>query len=364
MKELFASIDRPFLFIALTLLVVGFLILASASAAVSEKNFQNTYTYVQNQLTRGFLPGLVGFAAGLFIPFSFWRKISVPLMLFSLFLMALVFIPAINFSSGGATRWLALGPLVFQPAEILKIAMVVYLASWFESKRDYVHNFSAGFVPFIIIMGIIGVFLIMQPDIGTLGVIALTAVMMYVLGGGRISQIFSMIVLGLVILLILAQTASYRLDRFTVFLNPERDPQGVGYQINQALIAIGTGGFSGLGIGASREKYSYLPEPISDSIFAIFAEEFGFIGVSILIALFLAFLWRGFLIGSRAPSAFGKFLAVGLTTTIVVQAFVNIAAISGLMPLTGIPLPFVSYGGTSLAITMTSVGILLNISRG
>lgn len=363
MKELFASIDRPFFFIALILLVVGFLVLASASAALSEKNFQNTYYYIQSQFTRGFLTGLVGFFIGLMIPFSFWRNVSVPLMIVSLVLMALIFIPTLGFSSGGATRWLHLGPIIFQPSEILKLSFVMYLASWLESKRHALGDFSAGFIPFIVIMGIVSVFLILQPDIGTLGVMVFTAVIMYFFGGGRASQFFTLIILGLVAMFMLVQVAPYRLDRLTVFLNPGHDPQGKGYQINQSLIAIGSGGFSGLGIGASREKYSYLPEPVGDSIFAILAEEFGFVGGAGVIALFLFFLWRGLSIGAHAKNFFGKFLAVGLTSSILVQAFINIGAISGLLPLTGIPLPFISYGGTSLALTMTSVGILLNISK-
>lgn len=364
MKELFESIDRPFFFITLILIVVGFLILASASAVLSEKNFQNTYSYIQDQFTRGFLIGVAGFFISVVTPFSFWRKVSVPLMIFSLVLMALIFIPTLGFSHGGATRWLHIGSIIFQPSEILKLSFVIYLASWLESKRHALGDFSAGFIPFVVIMGIVSIFLILQPDIGTLGVILLTAVIMYFVGGGRASQFFTLFIMGLVALFILVQSADYRLARFTVFLNPGHEPQGEGYQINQALIAIGSGGFGGLGIGASREKYSYLPEPIGDSIFAILGEEFGFVGGVGVIALFLAFLWRGLSIAAHAGNLFGKFLAVGLTTSVLVQAFINIGAISGLLPLTGIPLPFMSYGGTSLAIAMTSVGILLNISRG
>ncbi len=362
MRRLFASIDKPFLFIAISLLVIGFLILASASAALAEKNFETTYYYLSNQFVKGFLLGMVGFLAGLAIPFSFWKKAAVPLMLASLVLLALLFIPSIGFSHGGATRWFSLGPIVFQPSEILKVTFVMYLASWLESKREELHQSSA-FVPFIAIMGIISVFLVMQPDVGTLGIIVLNAMVMYFIGGGKASQFFTLVALGFVALFVLIQIAPYRLDRLTVFLDPSHDPQGKGYQINQALIAIGSGGFSGLGFGESREKYSYLPEPVGDSIFAIYAEEFGLLGGVVLISLFVLFLWRGLWIGARAPTPFARFLALGLTTSIVIQAFINIGAISGLLPLTGVPLPFISYGGTSLAITMTTVGILLNISK-
>lgn len=361
---LFSRIDKSFLIISLSLLLVGLLILAASSAALSEKNFGTTYYYLLNQLSRGVLIGLVGFFAGLYVPYSFWRKAAVPLMIVSLMLMALIFIPKLGFSHGGATRWLQLGPIIFQPSEILKISFVIYLASWLESKRHALHDFSGAFIPFVVIMSIVGIFLVMQPDIGTLGIIGISAVIMYLFGGGRLSQFFTLVALGLIALFVLIQPGSYRADRLTVFLNPEHDPQGTGYQINQALIAIGSGGFSGRGFGGSLEKYNYLPEPMGDSIFAIYAEEFGFVGSAFLILLFLFFLWRGLDIGNRAPTIFGKFFAVGLTTSIIVQAFINIGAISGLLPLTGVPLPFVSYGGTSLAVTMTSVGILLNISKG
>lgn len=357
------KIDKPFLYISIALFCIGLVILGSASAVLAEKNYQNTYYYILHQLLYGGTLGLLGFFLGMRIPFSFWRKMAVPLMLFSLILSALLFIPQLGVAHGGATRWLALGSFSFQPSEILKFAFIVYLASWLESKREHLGDFSSAFIPFIIIMAIVSVFLIMQPDIGTLGVMILSAVVLYFFGGGKISQFATLVVLGVVMLFLLIQLAPYRLDRLTVFLNPGSDPQGKGYQINQAFIAIGSGGFSGVGFGGSREKYSYLPEPIGDSIFAIFAEEFGFLGVLVLISLFLMFLWRGFHIAARAPTVFGKFLAIGLTSSIVIQSFINIGAISGLLPLTGIPLPFISYGSTSLVMTMTIIGIMLNISK-
>jgi len=209
----------------------------------------------------------------------------------------------------------------------------------------------------------VSIFLIMQPDIGSLGVIIATAGIMYFLGGGRISQIITLLVFGGVIFYFLVKTAPYRLSRILVFLNPGLDPQGIGYQINQAFIAIGSGGFNGLGFGKSLQKFNYLPEPMGDSIFAIFAEELGFVGAAVLIAVFCFLFWRGLLIAKKIPDIFGKLLAAGISTSIVTQAFVNMAAISGLLPLTGIPLPFISYGGTSIITTLIGVGILLNISK-
>lgn len=357
------TFDKPFLYISIALLLVGLAILASASAVISEKNFQNTYYYFTKQILYGVGTGLAAFFIGFSIPFTFWRRIAVPLMIVGLILSALLFMPGLGVTHGGATRWLDIGPFSFQTAEILKFAFIVYLASWLESKREKLGEFSSVFIPFIIIMSIVSIFLVLQPDIGTLGVMILSAIVLYFFGGGKISQFLTLILLGIVALFLLIQIAPYRADRLTVFLNPEHDPQGTGYQINQSFIAIGSGGFSGLGFGGSRQKYNYLPEPMGDSIFAVFAEEFGFLGSAVLLGLYMFFLFRGLAIGARAPTVFGKFLAVGLTTVVVIQASVNMGAISGLFPLTGIPLPFVSYGGTSLAMTMLSVGIILNISK-
>ena len=357
------AVDRPFLTIATILIVGGFIILASASAVISEKTFQSTYYYIARQVLYGGGIGLLLFFLGLKIPVSFWRKIAVPLMLLGLVLAALLFVPGLGVTHGGATRWLDIGPLSFQTSEILKFAFIVYLASWLESKRENLGEFSSAFIPFIIIMAIVAVFLILQPDIGTLGVMMVSATILYFFGGGKATQFFTLLLLACLALFVLIQVAPYRLDRLTVFLDPTHDPQGKGYQINQSFIAIGSGGFSGLGFGGSREKYNYLPEPMGDSIFAVFAEEFGFFGASTLIMLFLALLWRGLYIGARAPTTFEKFLTVGLITSITIQAFINMGAISGLLPLTGIPLPFVSYGSTSLSMTMLSLGIILNISK-
>ncbi|TSC77577.1 MAG: Uncharacterized protein G01um101433_542 [Parcubacteria group bacterium Gr01-1014_33] len=284
-------------------------------------------------------------------------------MILSFVLLAAIFIPEISYSWGGARRWLTFGGLSFQPSELLKFSFIVYLAAWLEARKKEVASIPYGVAPFVLMVGIIAIFLVMQPDIGTLGIIVGTAGVLYLLGGGRIPQMMALSGFGAILGYILIHLAPYRLHRMLVFLNPGLDPQGIGYQINQAFIAIGSGGFWGLGFGKSIQKYNYLPEPINDSIFAIFAEEMGFIGVLLLAACFLFFFWRALWIAKRAPDSFGTLLAAGIGTSITLQAFVNMAAISGLVPLTGIALPFVSYGGTTLAITLASVGVLLNISK-
>lgn len=357
------TIDKPLLYTTLVLLIGGFLILASASMAISQKEFGSTFYLVLRQLALGGVIGIAAFFLALWIPYRTWKKLSLPLMVLSFLLLALLFIPELSFSFGGARRWLRFGAITFQPSEILKFSFLIYLASWLDTRKKEVTSVSYGLIPFSLMTSIVAIFLIMQPDIGTLGVIIVSAGLLYFLAGGRVFQIITLAILGFAAFYLLVQAAPYRVSRIMVFLNPGLDPQGIGYQINQAFIAIGSGGILGLGFGKSIQKYGYLPEPVGDSIFAVFAEELGLVGALVLIALFAFFLWRGIIIALKAPDTFGTFLAAGISISIMTQAFINMAAISGLLPLTGIPLPLVSYGGSSLVITLTEVGILLNISK-
>ena len=355
--------DRELFWTVIILFIGGILILSSASIVLSEKNFGTFYYYTLRQVVLGGVVGFLGLFAAMKIPYRVWRRVSVPMMVGSFILLALLLIPQFGFSHGGATRWLSLGFINFQPAEILKLAFVVYLASWLDSRRSDVGSTAYGLMPFSLMIALVGVFLVMQPDIGTLIVILATAGIMYLLGRGRWHQVGILAILGIVVGFFLIQLAPYRLDRISVFFNPDYDPSGAGYQMTQSLIAIGSGGALGRGFGMSVQKYSYLPEPMGDSIFAVYLEEMGFVGAILLVGAFLFFLWRGFLVARRAQDSFGKLLAAGITVSIFIQAFINMAAISGLLPLTGIPMPFVSYGGTSLVVTLISAGILLNISR-
>ncbi len=357
------SVDTSLLTLTCVLLVGGLLVLLSASMVLSYKNFGFIGSYAIRQVLFGGLIGGIGLYVCSRVRYRIWKKLALPLVLVSFILLALLFIPQLSYAFGGARRWIKIGPVNFQPSELLKISFIIYLASWLDTRRREVVSISHGMIPFALMIAVVGVFLLMQPDIGTLGVILFTAGMMYFLGGGKISQMVTLSLFGMALLYLVVQLAPYRLSRISVFLNPGNDPRGAGYQITQASIAIGTGGFWGLGFGKSLQKYHYLPEPMGDSIFAIFVEETGFFGASLLMLLFSAFFIKGLAIARSAPDAFGKLLAAGISIGIMAQAFINMAAISGLMPLTGIPLPFISYGGTSLAITMASIGILLNISR-
>lgn len=330
---------------------------------LSYKNFGTMWGYTLRQLMYGGGLGLAAMAVASRIPYRTWRAVALPLLLVSFVLLALLFVPQLGFSAGGATRWLRLGPLTFQPSELLKLAFIVYLASWLDARRRDVASVSYGMIPFVIMLSVVGVFLLMQPDMGTLFVIVVTAGLLYFLGGGKTSQVVTLVLLGFVMFYLLVQLAPYRFDRVRVFLNPGLDPQGAGYQITQAAIAIGSGGFFGLGFGRGLQKYQYLPEPMGDSIFAIFTEEMGFLGAVALVALFFLLFLKCWRVAREAPDVFGRLLALGIALGIMTQAFVNMAAISGLLPLTGIPLPFVSYGSSALLVTLASMGIVMNISR-
>lgn len=358
------NIDKALLLTVLTLMIFGLVMIASAGIIYSETRFGDSYYFFKHQFFFGFLPGIVALYFFQKIDYHYWRKLAVPLFLITLIFLVLVFIPGVGTKVYGASRWIQLGELSFQPSEMAKIATILYLAAWLESRgRKRIRDFFEGAAPLLGILGILGFLIIKQPDAGTLGLIILVAGAVYFASGAKISHIVSLILAGIAGLWVLVKMAPYRLNRFLVFLNPEIDPQGIGYQINQALLAIGSGGVFGIGLGHSRQKFNYLPEPVGDSIFAIIGEELGMMGAGAVVLLFIFLAVRGFKIAKNSSDDFGKLVAVGITSWIVFQAFINIAAITSIIPLTGIPLPFISYGGTSLIFLLAGTGILLNISK-
>ncbi len=355
--------DVLFLLALIALLSFGALMLTSASSVLGIDLHGDPYFFVRHQLLYGLLPGAVVFAITLILPYRLWRVAAVPGLLVVLVLLLLVFIPPFHLAYGGAARWVRIGPLSVQPAEFAKLAVVLYLAALLSARGPMVASARHALVPFLVIVGILGILIVNQPDIGTLMVITGAAILTYFIAGGRPIHLVGIVGGVLAVLFLLIHSAPYRLARFTTFLNPTLDPKGIGYQVQQALLAIGSGGVWGLGFGRSRQKFRYLPEPAGDSIFAIAAEELGFIRLSLLMFLYAFIIIRGYRIAQRAPDAFGRLLAAGITSWFLVQAVVHIAANLSLAPLTGIPLPFVSYGGSSLVIAMAGAGILLNISR-
>jgi len=359
----------------LILLTLGILILSGVSAALSQEKFGNTFFFLKHQLLFGLVPGLI-LAFILFkIRLDFLKKWSPILLLINIVFVGLVFLPKIGSRFFGSSRWINLGIFSFQPTEILKLTFILYLATWLTSRakkenfrrreipNKFKKNFSQTFIAFLVIIGIISFLLIAQPDIGTLGVIFSISALMYFSANTLLWQNFLIIFTALGGLILLIRTKPYRLYRLLVFLNPEFDPLGKGYQIKQALIAIGSGGIFGLGLGMSRQKFGFLPHSMSDAIFAIFAEETGFIGSLILIFLFLLFFWRGIKIVKNSSDMFSQLIAIGISSWIVVQAFTNIGSMIGVLPLTGIPLPFISYGGSHIITELAAIGILLNVSK-
>lgn len=358
--------------VVVILVVLGILILASVSASLSQEKFGTTYYFLNHQLLFGLIPGLILAFLAFRIRLDFLKKWAPLLLLINLILLVMVFLPKIGAGAGGATRWLSMGPISFQPAEFLKLTFILYLAAWLTSRTPHQQKsgfgqagkwFNQTFIAFLIVIGLISLLLIFQPDISTLGVIVLVAVLMYFLANTPLWHSILIILIGAGGLFSLIKLAPYRAARLLVFFEPGTDPMGIGYQLKQALIAIGSGGIFGLGLGMSGQRLGFLPQSISDSIFAIMAEETGFIGSLILISLFLIFLWRGFKIGKKGGDKFSQLAAIGISSWIVIQAFINVGSMIGILPLTGIPLPFISYGGSALVTELIGVGILLNISK-
>jgi len=357
--------NRPDYILALTIFLLclfGIVMISSASIVTSQERFGSNYYYASHQLI-SLVIGLILMVITSFIDYRFWKKISLTMFLATLVLLIAVFIPGIGQAFGGAHRWIGLGPILFQPSEIVKLTFIIYLASWLERKGEGIRDFSVGFLPFIVLMTVLGFLIMSQPDLGTLSVIIGTAVIVFFLAGARSYHLLLGGMSVLVLLGILIKAAPYRLQRFLVFLNPKEQTLGAAYHINQALIAVGSGGLWGLGFGGSKQKYLYLPQAYSDSIFAIIAEELGFVRSLLVLAVFIFLAVRGYRIVKFAPDVFSRLLAAGIVTWIILQTFINIAAMLNLVPLTGVPLPFVSFGGSSLIVTLAAVGILLNISK-
>ena len=340
--------------------------LSSASNFESFRKHNDTYYLFRHQLINGLLPGLILFYIFSKINYRVWEKFSVLFFVISLVLLLLVFIPGLGSThDSGSRSWINVGSAFsFQPAEIVKLLLVLSLAGWFSYRgKEMSSDFWNGLAPFAVILALISLLIALQPDLGTLVVVVTIALVVYFIAGAKLSHILGLILAGLGAFGILIAQAPYRAARLMTFLYPELDPQGIGYHINQALLAIGSGGWFGLGFGQSQQKFAYLPEVMGDSIFAIIAEELGFIFTGGLIVLFLVLAWRGFRLVGILADDYAKFVAVGIISWYIFQAFFNIAAMIGLMPLTGIPLPFISYGGTSLATSLAAAGILINISK-
>ncbi|HEX8932242.1 MAG TPA: putative lipid II flippase FtsW [Patescibacteria group bacterium] len=348
--------DIPLLVVVTILTLFGLLMIYDASSVIAFNLFGDKYHFIKEQLvwvTLGFLTLLVFYR----IDYHRFFNIALPALIIALILLVLVFIPGIGAGAKGANRWIDIGLFNLQPAEFVKLALALYLAAWFSNKEK------GRFFAFLILIGAVLLLVMLEPDMGTASIILSEAVIVYFLSGGNVLYFLFGAPVVAILGFILIKLEPYRASRLTSFLSVDKSLDNVSYHVKQVLIALGSGGMFGLGLGNSLQKFAYLPENVTDSIFPIIAEEFGFFGSSLLIILFVILIWRGFIIASRARDTFGKLFAVGIVSFIGIQTIINLGSMTALLPLTGVPLPFISYGGSALIIDMASVGILLNISK-
>lgn len=361
MKE--KKVDKFFATIVFLLIAVGAAMFISASLGILAKNETTFYSVLFSQLILGFGFGFLGMYFALKIDYKFWRKYSFWIFFGSILLTAAVFIPNLGWSRLGAERWIDLGFLRFQPVEFLKFGFIIYFAAWLSWAKNRVQDFKFGILPLFVLLALIAFILFNQPDTKSFILIAVTGMSMLFISGVSMKWITLLGTIAIVVLGLLVYFTPYLQERINTFIDPSQDPQGSSYQIQQSLIAIGSGGIFGRGYGQSIQKFSYLPEPQGDSIFAVAGEELGFVGSVAIIVLYLLFVLRGLRIARNSPDLFSRLLVSGIVILIVAQSFMNIASVTGVFPLTGVPLVFMSHGGTSLMIYLIAIGIVLQISK-
>ena len=347
---------------AIVLLSAGVVMVYSASAIVAGDRLHDPYIFLKKQLVWAALGGAVLWLA-LRVDYRFLERLTVPLLVIALALLVAVLIPPFGQSINGTRRWIRLGAASFQPVELAKLALVIYLAAYLAHRREQLHDFRRGVLPPLLIAGALAGLVLLQPDLGNcLALVTVTFALLFV-AGTRVRHLLLVVAPAVPLLIALVWMAPYRLRRITAFIDPWQDPRGSGFQIIQSWLALGGGGWLGRGIGESRQKLFYLPESHTDFIFAIIGEELGFVGAVAVVALFAVLVWRGLRVGLRAPDAFGAYLALGITVLIATQTLVNIGVVTGVLPTKGLPLPFVSFGGSALVVTLGATGVLLNISQ-
>ncbi len=354
--------NRVFFFTVLGLSLFGFFIFTSASLGLISRSGASFNLVALKQLVV-LVAGLIIFILVSKVNYHFWRDHSLLIFIFTIILTLLVFVPGIGITSGGAQRWIRLFSFSIQPAELLKFGFIIYTASYLAKFKDQITNPKKGLVPLLAISAVVGIIMAAQPDLDTLVIMLVAGVAMFFVSGAPWKQIILIGFLAIIGLGAVAVYKPYVIDRVKTFFDPTADILGSGYQVDQSLIAIGSGGLTGRGFGQSIQKFQYLPEPIGDSIFSVASEEFGFIGATIIIALFLIFAFAGLRVAVRAPDRLGRLVAVGIVIMIITGTFINIASMLGIIPLAGTLLVFVSHGGTALLVTLFQAGIILNISR-
>lgn len=356
--------DHVFLIYILILVVFGFVALISASAPMGYERFQDTYYFVKKQFLYGLLPGLLFFLILARLQYENLKKIAWPVYLLSLALLILVFVPGVGQIINGSRSWIGIGIFHFQPAELAKLGIILIMSALLSQPERDLDDWKNGLLPVLAVIAPAVLLILLQPDIGTLSI--LVVIIFGLLFLAKVPNKY-LLILGLCAAVafaaIMIASPPYRVQRFTTFLHPELDPQGVGYHVNQAFLAVGSGGFWGLGLGHSRQKFQYLPEVNADSIYAIIAEELGFIFSAGLVVLILMIGMRGFKIAKEASDEIGRLLVGGIMIWFVWQSFLNIGAMVGAMPLTGVPLLFISHGGSALMTALAAVGVVASVSR-
>jgi len=354
--------DRSLVVTVGIIIIFGLIMLSSASSIVAYAQQGDSYYFVKHQLVGLFL-GLIAFWFFSRYDYHNLKRYAFGLLIFSIILLSLVFVPGLGYEHGSTRSWIKIFGQSLQPSEFVKLFFLIYLVAWLERRSQKLEEWRQGIGPFMIVLGVIIGLMVLQPDIGTLSIIAITSLIVYFIAGGSLKHIIIFLIIVIISFALLIQIKPYQMNRFKCLIDPEFSKQDICYQVNQSLIAVGSGGILGRGFGASRQKYLYLPEIQGDSIFAIIGEETGLIFSGALVMLFLFLFYRGFLIARQAPDNFGKYLAIGIVSWIVIQAMINIGGMINLLPMTGVPLPLISYGGSAMLATLMALGILVNISK-
>ena len=361
-KPGYHALDKALLVAIIGVVLFGLLSLSSASSIVAYEKFGDPYYYFKHQL----LALTVGVAAFWFFAYFDYRRLkkyAIGFLAFSVFLLILVFIPGIKANYGTSQSWINIFGFSLQPSEFVKLSFLLYLAAWLEVRKKDLHDLHQGIGPFLVVLGMIAGLLVLQPDIGTLSIIGATSLVVYFVGGGKSKHIAYIFLFALLGLFIMVKVYPYQMNRFKCVIDPSFSKNDVCYQINQSLIAVGSGGVWGRGISGSKQKYMYLPEVSSDFIFAVVAEEVGLIRSVLLVLVYMFIFYRGYMISINAPDDFGKILAIGIVSWITIQMVVNIGGLINIMPMTGVPLPLISYGGSAILTALAALGVLMNISR-
>jgi cell division protein FtsW len=346
------------------ILALGAQMVYSASVVIAHNEFGDETYFFTRQLT-WIAVGTVGLIVAASVDYHRWQKVSLLLLIVTVVALILVLVPGLGTVQYGSSRWLKLGPLPsFQPSELAKVAVVIYMADWLARKGKRVSKFTTGSIPFLIILSVVAGLVVVEPDMGTAVIICAVAFSVFFVAGANLWHlVIGFVPGGILTALLVTFAAPYRAERWAGFLDPLADPLGKGWQAMQTFIALGSGGLTGVGFGMSRQKAYFLPNAHTDSILAIIGEELGLIGTMAVIVLLMVIGWRGLLIALRAPDPYGRLLALGLTAKILWQAIINIGAVTSSLPYTGVTLPFVSFGGNSLCMTMIGIGLMLSVSR-